>query len=295
MRPRPDAIARGEMPITVQSSGVALDHIIFAGGGNAAVCLDPERRPAAGGLRVSGDNFALTASTLAGFACYTALEYKGGAHGRIERNIFANNGTHTKYMMWSDGLTVHGASGLSVERNRFVNNTDVQLIFGGCTDCTVAKNVFRHTAAASTGSFAELMIHAWPKATTGQYNGTRVFGNDIDCGAQRRCGFGLMLGSTPWYDAPTSGGSVTGNRIANAILPINIDGLSGAMTVSANHVFGKPTGRVASTCGPVDVDGQINISPASRSFLAGNATVTAGAMKRTFKGCLLNPNTAQLR
>jgi hypothetical protein len=276
------------MPFTVRSSGVNIDHIIFAGGSNAKLCLDPARRPSAGGLRVSGDQFVLTGSVLSGFACYTALEYKHGTQGRIERNLFVNNGNHILRMMWSDGLTIHDANQLSIVRNRFIDNTDVQLILGGCMNCTVANNVFRHMGAASKGSFAELMLQAWPKATTGRYDGTRVTGNDIDCGVQRRCGFALMLGSTPWYDAPTSGGSVTGNRIANAILPINVDGLTGPMTVADNHIFGKAAGQVLSSCGPIDVVGAVNISPASRPLLRGDLAATATTMARTFKRCLLN-------
>lgn len=291
VRPQPGAIASGQMPITVPASGVTLDHLIFAGGGDAQFCRDPARRPSAGGLRTSGDDLVLTASALTGFACYTSLEMQRGARGRIERDLFARNGDHAEHLMWSDGLTVHDASRLVVVHNRFVDNTDVQLIFGGCIDCTIVENRFRHTGAASGGSFAELMIQAWPRATSGRYDGTRVAGNDIDCGVRRRCGFGLMLGSTPWYDAPTSGGSIVGNRITNAILPVNIDGLTGQMTVASNRIVGAPAGQVSSTCGPINVTSVVNVSPASQPFVRGDAAATAGATARSFRGCLLNPSS----
>ncbi|WP_159101736.1 right-handed parallel beta-helix repeat-containing protein [Asaia platycodi] len=179
---RPDTIKPRLMPVTIRSHGVSFDHIVFSGGANAPLCLDPARRPAGGGMSVSGDDFSLTGSVLASFACYTALEYENGANGHIAGNTIVGNGTHNVHLMWSDGLTIHDAQHLSVVSNRFVDNTDVQLIFGGCTDCIVANNIFRHSGLSAGGSYAELMVQAWPKATSGRYDGTKVVGNDIDCG-----------------------------------------------------------------------------------------------------------------
>ncbi|WP_242153842.1 hypothetical protein [Sphingomonas sp. BAUL-RG-20F-R05-02] len=286
---RPDAIKPRAMPVTIRASSVSFDHIIFAGGANASLCLNPATRPAGGGLSVAGNDFSLTSSILKSFACYTALEYESGENGHIFGNTIAGNGTHTVHLMWSDGLTVHDAQHLAVVHNHFIDNTDVQLIFGGCTHCIVANNIFRHGGVSAGGSYAELMVQAWPKSTSGRYDGTKVVNNDINCGPQRDCGFGLMLGSTPWYDAPTSGGVVSGNRIVNAVLPIDIEGLTGEMTVTNNSISGAPAGRVRSTCGLLNVSSQVNVAAASRGFLRGNTAEATGSTSRSFKGCLLNP------
>lgn len=284
---------KDHMPIEIASGGVTLDHLVLVGAKDDIalanrICLELHARPGAGGVRVSGDNFTLTSSVLAHFACYTALEFRGGKDGRIEHNLFLSNGDHTRAMMWADGLTIHGGQRLRIANNHFVDNSDVQLVFGGCIDCMVTGNRLRHSGLASGGAFAGLMIHAWPDgATTGRYDGSRFAGNDIDCGPKQRCGFGLMIGATPWYDAPTSGGTITGNRIRNAILPLNVDGLTGPMTIMGNRIEGHPAGRVRASCGTVIVSHLVNVASTSRPFLHGDAL--ADASGQSFKKCLLNP------
>lgn len=285
VRPAPGTVPSGSMPVTVRGHGVTIDHLVLRGSG-AAVCRDPALRPSAGGLRVTGDGFRAIGSVFTGFACYTSLEYTQGQGGVISRNLFAGNGTHTARDMWSDGLTIHEAAGLKVTGNRFVDNTDVQLILGGCRDCQISGNSFRHSGDAAGGSFAEMMIQAWPGHTSGRYEGSQFVRNDIDCGVARRCGFGILIGSSPWYDAPVSGGLIARNRVANAMLDLDVDGLAGPVTLAANDLSGGP-GSFPASCGQVALTATINVAPADGDKVRGLA---AGASRsaRSLRGCILN-------
>lgn len=261
------------MPVEVAGNGIRLDRLVFEGtrrtdpGLSARRCAVEAERPAGGGLRISGDDIAIRRSVFRDFACYTALEYGTGADVTVADNDFTGNGTHDASLRWADGLTIHTGLRFNVTGNRFRDNTDVQLIFGGCVDCVVARNTFSHGGSAAGGSFAELMLQAWPKATSGDFTGTHVFDNDIDCGAMRRCGFGIMIGSTPWYDAPAFGGSVVGNRVRRAILALDVDRLTGPMTIDRNRLM-PTTGVYPGNCGPQRIAGiAANVSPDSRRFV----------------------------
>jgi hypothetical protein len=262
------------MPVDVTSDGVRLDHLVFQGtrlsdpGGSAKRCTSEALRPMAGGVRVTGSDVVINGSVFRDMACYTALEYGSGAGAVITDNAFLGNGTHNVLLGWADGLTIHTARKFRVLGNRFHDNTDVQLIFGSCVDCVVSDNVFTHGGAAAGGSFAELMLQAWPKATSGDYTGTQVTRNRIDCGTQRRCGFGIMIGSAPWYAAPAFGGAVTDNRVRGAMLALNVDTLTGPMTIERNDLA-VSTGTYPGMCGPQRIEGvATNIVPAARLLMA---------------------------
>jgi hypothetical protein len=162
--------------------------------------------------------------------------------------------------MWADGVTIHDTSGAHVEGNHFRDNTDVQLVFGGCRGCTVKGNIFRHSAAFAHASFAELMLHSWPN-TSGDFTGSITSQNNIDCNKARRCGYGIMIGGEPWYPARTFGGAVSNNRIANALLAMNVDQLTGPMTIIGN-VITRSGGDANSDCGR-KIWPAANISPSS--------------------------------
>lgn len=278
------------MPIDITSNTVRLHHLVFEGTrrsdptSSARRCTSDALRPMTGGVRISGNDVVVTRSVFRDMACYTALEYGTGADVTIADNAFVGNGTHNVLLGWADGLTIHSAQRFRVVGNRFHDNTDVQLIFGSCVDCTVSDNVFTHGGTVVGGSFAELMLHAWPKATSGDYTGTQVTRNRIDCGTQHRCGFGIMIGSSPWYDAPTFGGSVTHNRVRGAMLALNVDYLTGPMAIGQNDLASN-TGIFPSQCGPQLLTGvSTNVAPAARKFLT-----TPAAKGMTFRHlCILN-------
>jgi hypothetical protein len=276
-------------PIQVQAANVQFRSMAIVGDASRAgdwatrTCANPKARPQGGLIRVAGDNFRLTDALLKNASCYTALEVAAGIKApQITGNRIGPNGTHSIKGMWSDGVTIHDSTNAVVKNNVFIDNTDVQLIFGGCRNCSIEGNRFRHSGSFSQASFAELMIQAWP-TTSGDYSGTTTSGNDIDCGASRRCGYGLMIGGAPWYPVPTSGGSIVDNRVKNAQMGLNIDKLSGPMTVDRNMVSASG-GLAKSDCGAKQWPA-VNVSPASRRFLQ-TTSLTGGSVET--RGCLLN-------
>lgn len=268
IQPQPTA---GVMPVEIEAPNVKLRSLAIVGTGlddptwQQRICLNKHSRPLGGGMRVKGDGFEMTNVLLKGASCYTALEFAKGVKGIIIRNnVIGPNGNHNIKDMWADGITVHEAANAIFENNIFQDNTDVQLIFGGCTGCRITKNKFIHSQSIIHASFAELMLHAWPD-TSGNFSDSATSDNDIDCGLERRCGYGIMIGGEPWYPSRASGGTVSGNRVANALMAINIDKLTGPMSIRDNIVSGSG-GTANSDCGTRDWPA-INISPQSKQFI----------------------------
>ncbi|WP_197276977.1 right-handed parallel beta-helix repeat-containing protein [Sphingomonas profundi] len=274
------------IPIEVRAPNVTISHLAILGwtpdpAYGAKVCGDNRTRPLGGAMRASAAGFTLNRSLIRGAGCYTALEVTTAAdRPTLTGNIIGPNGDHNPGGSFSDGMTVHDTSHATITGNSFIDNTDVQLILGGCRQCRVTGNRFRHGGSFKGASFAELMIHAWP-TTSGRYDGTVVSGNDVDCGPARRCGYGIMIGASPWYKAPTSGGEVSGNRVANARLGINVDGLTGPMTIRDNRIV-TSGGTYDSACGRKAWPA-LNIAPSSRAFARG---ISGGGIETS--GCLLN-------
>ena len=278
--------------ITVAGAGSHLHHLVVEGGkadaahDDAASCNGPGR-PSMGGIGVSARLVSITDVVVRDVACYSAVVVDAGADGfRFENNAVLSNGTHDRPAMWADGLTVIDGTDDVIRHNLFRDNTDVQLVLGGCLRCTVADNRLEETAAPGAGAFAALLLHGWPH-TSGDYAGTVVSGNVIDCGPDRRCGFGLAVGGRAWYASATSGGLVANNSVARATIGINVDGLTGPVTMRDNQVA-LSGGRVASHCGDWAV-GAVNVAPDSRAFVdatAGAAVAAADVSGRSFAGCI---------
>lgn len=279
----------GGMPFSITADGVSLSHLVVQGSGRASKplrdCAQPDRRPLGGGIRVSGSGFVLRKSILRDFTCYTALEVTAGSNSPlVENNVIGPNGDHRPGEAWSDGVTIHDSHAAVVRRNMFIDNTDVQLILGGCRKCLIENNRFRHSGSFSRASFAELMLHSWPN-TSGDFAGTVVQGNRIDCGQYRRCGYGIMVGAAPWYKGRMSGGKIIGNDVRNAIIAINIDALSGPVEFRDNRVRSSG-GRYQSDCG-VRHWPAVNVGPSSKPLVRGDPSDRPEDSVGT-SGCLLN-------
>ena len=278
-----------ELPLTIRANGVSLSHLVVRGAGQVKrlrdSCKKPELRPGGGLIRVTGSGFQMRKSVLRDATCYTALEITSSAQGPvIENNQIGPNGDHRPGEIWADGVTIHDSANAIVRGNDFVDNTDVQLILGGCRDCRVESNRFRHGGTHAGGSFAELMLHSWPN-TSGDFTGSVVSGNWIDCGPALRCGFGLMIGAAPWYQGRMAGGTVRGNSVRHARIAINVDGLTGPVTIEGN-VAGASGGRHASECGTRSWPA-VNVAPGSRGLVRGDPSNLAEGSVGTAK-CLLN-------
>jgi len=277
------------MPITVRANGVSFMHLVIRGSGSGPAqdkyCLSGATRPSGGGVRVSASGFTLRKSMIERTTCYTALEVTKGARNlTIADNVIGPNGDHSANQTVADGVTIHDAINATVSGNTFIDNTDVQLIFGGCQNCSVVSNRLRHSGRFSGASFAGLMLQSWP-STSGDFTGTVVRSNDVDCGSHRRCGYGIMIGSTPWHHGRAEGGQVIGNSVSNAQIGINVDTLSGPMEIRSNSVR-NAGGLFNSDCGfrkwPA-----VNIAPRSNAFVRGQPSGAAvGSVDTTH--CLLN-------
>lgn len=266
------------MPMEIVGHHISFVHLIVEGVNNAKLrvdCTKPYQRPLGGGLRVIGSQFTLRKSVLRNFTCYTGMEVITNANSlTVEDNVVGPNGDHRPGELWSDGVTIHDSRNTVVRRNVFVDNSDVQLILGGCRDCRVEKNIFRHSGAFRGASFAELMLHAFP-TTSGNHSGTIVTGNRIDCGASHLCGFGIMVGGNPWtsgnvahYPGQMFGSMIRGNTVTNARIGINIDGLTGPIEVRDNSVTASG-GRFSSDCGSRDWPA-VNVAPGEARWVRGN-------------------------
>ena len=277
-------------PVTVAAEGSVLDHLVIQGDrgspAHEAGCAGPDR-PSGGGLAVAARNVTIAGSVIRDVACYSAVVVFQGADGfRFTGNAVLSNGTHDKRGLWSDGLTLLDGVDDVVAGNLFRDNTDVQLVLGGCLRCTVARNRIETTEAPGAAAFAGLLVHGWPH-TSGDYDGTSIIANTVDCGPARRCGFGIGVGGRAWYRSPASGGAITGNTVTRAEVGINVDDATGPVTMADNTVT-ESGGPVRSHCG-LWFAGPVNISDASRRFVdptAGVAMPAEGVTDRSFAGCL---------
>lgn len=197
-----------------------------------------------GGLEMTSGS-RLLGSVVKYVACRASLLVARGATDVvIARNSIAFNGFH--HANWADGVTVNNADNATVTDNVLIDNTDIQMIFGGCRGCTIRNNEFRHTPSFSGGSFAALMLTAMV-IEGGSFEGTDVSNNRIDCGPSRRCGFGIYYGNEAWNTLETldrgqrqgwrlGGGVIHHNHISNAQTGLNLGRTTSVVTVYDNTV-----------------------------------------------------------
>jgi hypothetical protein len=211
----------------IHADRVELDHIVIDGN-KSQRSSSPEAAACRAGSNGSGMNIEATTNSslsLVGITSMNALCGTGaeiaGATLMVSNSSFLSNGTHNVESMWSDGMTVLSSSGASVSGNTFQDNTDVNLIFGSCPNCDISKNSISHSGSFSGSSYAALMLGAFPNQL-GDFSGTTISGNSINC-ANYRCGFGLMIGSLPWYTATSQGGLYINNQVQGAQLGILIN------------------------------------------------------------------------
>lgn len=250
-------------PFIASAPGVTVDHVIIDGNREARLS-----GPAAAGCTsaVNGDNSlgtngalacsncAFSASTSMNALCGTGLVVLGTtAQVTVRDSTFANNGSHVMQSLWSDGLTVHDSSGSQFVNNQFIDNTDVDLIFGGCPSCVITGNRIVHTAKPDGGAFVAMMIQKWPE-TSGNYGNVLVSNNLVDCGPNQACGSGIYVGSESWYPgtpfgSPTPGtanGRISDNTIRNAMNGLYI--AAQGLIISRNSVINTLGVPIPNSC-----------------------------------------------
>jgi hypothetical protein len=192
------------------------------------------------GGRISNSVFKYTHSG-------TSFEIQNKTMGLdVDNNIFVDNGYNDKEYKWADGVTVHSLDYGYIRRNVFLNNTDIQLVFGGGNDTLVENNVFMHSNDKSGASFSEVMFHSWPNQNDGNFYDTYFRNNIIDCGENILCGLGIYVGGDLWYD--NSDGkflTIENNTIKNAPSAVYLD--EGIGISVRDNVLENVTGKVIGT------------------------------------------------
>jgi hypothetical protein len=183
--------------------------------------------------------------------CGSALQFSGN-RALIRGSSFEANGVH-RDKRWADGLTLLQCSDCEVSANRFINNSDVALIFGGGRNTRIHHNQITQT----TRAFAGVMLDNFNGSQSGDFRGAELFDNIIDCA----CDFGINIGPHAWYlGENTLGGSVHDNIIRGAKIGILVDGAGSAA---------YPVHLAKNTITPLGVCGT------SESFLCGRKAACA--------------------
>ena len=247
--------------IHATAAGVTVDHLVLNGnrqarGGTPAhgMCSSLKNNSYGFNGTFSCSSCALTNSASIYALCGTGFLVTGTATSvTVADNTFAYNGVHTVQNLWSDGLTVHDAKSSSFTGNSFIDNTDIDLIFGGCTSCKIQNNTIKHGASSAGGCFAALMIQKWP-TTSGCYANVDVSNNSVDCGPNRLCGSGIYIGSESWYpETPygtltpgTTSGSIHHNSVINTMNGLYI--AAQGLTIYKNGVLNTHGVSIPNSC-----------------------------------------------
>jgi hypothetical protein len=242
--------------VKVLSSNVTFDHIVINGNRQeryqspaADKCRSAASNNSYGmNIQFVGSNITITNSVFKNALCGTGFYIINGSGYLISNNTVFSNGTHDQEFLWSDGLTALEIKDSTITNNSFTNNTDVDLILGACPNCKIQSNTVTHSNLFASSSFAAIMIQAWPSnGTSGNYTGADISGNNVNCSRGQRCGFGLYVGASAWYDANIYGGSVHDNTIIGAQQGFAVDKVKN-FSIANNQVSGSQ-GTFWTSCG----------------------------------------------
>ncbi len=221
------------------------------------------------------DNFIVRGMTVKNAVCGSSFIWQESStlgpvrkNGIFEGNIFYQNGQHDDLLGWSDGLTTADVQDLQVINNLFQDNTDIQIIFGGCRNCRITHNKFVHSGNIKYASFGEILIQNWPGGTSGNYTGTVVENNSIDC--MYKCSMGIGLGANSWYPSSLSnsyGVQVINNNITRAPIALNVDVITGSTVLKDNIIDEVSTGTMSVCNGNPIQMAAINIANSSYNLL----------------------------
>ncbi|MCM2277505.1 MAG: DUF4214 domain-containing protein [Oligoflexia bacterium] len=279
--------------IRMTAPGAGIDHVIINGNrterqGSAAQKACQDAKTGYGynmQLACADCSFTNSVSKLA--LCGTGMEVAGfQPRIRIERSTFAFNGRHDARMLWADGLTVHDSADANISDNEFRDNTDVDFIFGGCQNCRIQRNAIFHSDDFASASFVALHLQSWPGGTSGNFTGSDISQNTVDCGPKRRCGFGLFVGGDPWYASTVYGGSVHDNQVVNAQQGVVVDKTTGSVEFYDNFSRNAGGGTKAS-CGFRSTS-DYSISPESVLDRSKDRVPTESYSQANWDGCIPN-------
>lgn len=241
-----------------EASGGQLDHIVVNGNRQARRLSQAGRDCASGvtnhygfNLIVGCANCKITNNVSKFALCGTGLGINTTDNITVSRNFVVSNGIHDSSNLWSDGLTAGNLFNSTITENTMIDNTDVDFILGGCENCVIQNNTVLHTNSVANSSFAAMMLFNFTGAGQGNFTGSDISGNTIDCGSGKNCGIGLYIGADAWSTAPELvifGGSVHNNFVRNAQAGFVVDKITGEMEIYDNTVENSG-GRFNTSCG----------------------------------------------
>jgi hypothetical protein len=147
---------------------------------------------------------------------------------------------------WADGMTVWGCAGSRISDNTFVDNTDIDLVFGATRYCDVTRNVIRHeTRYAFAGLMIENDFFNDQGLPPGDHSGSHFTDNWITSSRTNGMGIGLLVGARPWFpERPVyDAGTVTGNTVSGAKINLVVDTIR-AGTITGNTMASPRAGTI---------------------------------------------------
>ena len=202
-------------------------------------------------------NCSLSNSASINGLCGTGFEWTGD-DAQIRNNRFQANGNHFDSKLWADGLTLLKSDRAIVTNNTFAENSDVSFIFGGGINASITGNII--TQAVMT-AFAGLMMDNFNGGTPGDFRGTVVSANSVQC---NNCVYGVNIGPHAWYpSANLIGGNVSNNYIRGGSITFNIDGAgtsANPLVISGNDLGPYRTPYPRYGC---STNARFNVSPDS--------------------------------
>lgn len=182
--------------------------------------------------------------------CSTGFLVSDSDFVNIVGSTFSDNGIHAgeEAKLWADGLSVHTSYGTKIHNNLFVDNTDYDLILGGIRSGAVTNNLVQHISGEQArNAFGGIALFVWGIAPpAGDYQGTVIRDNVVDCRGNFGCGHGIAINGNVWY-APSMGPGARAN-VTNVDFGFNT--VKGART--GLYIGSDATGI---TVGNFDVDG----------------------------------------
>jgi hypothetical protein len=223
----PVLYVQGGMLAVRGTARVSLDHIMLDGNRSARIgskaygeCKDGKNSWGANATVLDCTSCSFTNSASIGALCATGLAWRGD-NAVIQNSLFRDNGDHYDRQEWSDGLTILQSENAVVTNNIFIDNSDIGFIFGGGRNSQIKGNLIRQRNMAA---FAGFMLDNFGGATSGDFTGAEISGNDIRCD-KNKCLYGMNLGPHAWYQSGNiTGGAVVSNVIVGGVIALNADG-----------------------------------------------------------------------
>jgi hypothetical protein len=198
-------------------------------------------------LRLVGNGWHLNSVRSRNAVCGSGGEVSG-SNFEIANSFFDRNGYSATQAggggPWSDGLTVWSCVGGSIHDSAFNDNTDIDLVLGGGSNCSVTNNTMSNFNAHAFGG---LQLGVFPGGN-GNHGGFTYSGNTISSGLNGMA-FGVIVGLHPWDSGKhlDSVGSVFGNSASGAVINLQIE--ADSRGIATGQVTGNSTSGAQGTFG----------------------------------------------